>query len=406
MSAQGFFPPDKVFTVTEISGVIKNMLEGAIGSVVIEGEISNLKIAASGHSYFDLKDSQSLIASVLFKGYSRALEAPLSEGLLVQAAGELTAYARQSKYQLIVRSVSPKAQGSLYLAFEKLKKKLAAEGMFEQDRKRPIPQFPKRIGIVTSPSGAALRDILSILSRRGAGLEVVIAGTLVQGAGAKEEIARAIADLNELQPRPDVLLVGRGGGSMEDLWAFNEEIVARAIFVSDIPVISCVGHETDFTIADFVADLRAPTPSAAAELVVKNRADVKNHVSHLKNSLSQSLKLFYENTTRRYERARGPLGHSLEKLWQRRAQETDRIYERLFSSARGRADVSARRLELLGGKLAALAPKSVLNRGYAIVRSTQNGKVLTDASGAMVGDRIELEFRKGSLDCEVKQVKG
>ncbi|MFA5162025.1 MAG: exodeoxyribonuclease VII large subunit [Elusimicrobiales bacterium] len=395
----GFFPEEKVFTVTEISGVIKDMLEGAIGTVTVEGEISNLKTAASGHVYFDLKDGGAVLSAVFFKGWARNGGAELAEGLQVEAFGQISAYGRQSRYQLIVRRASPKTQGKLCLEFEKLKKKLAAEGLFDEFRKRPIPKFPSCIGIVTSEHGAALRDMLSILARRGAGLSVIIAPSLVQGPGAGKDIARAIADLNQLVPLPDVLLVGRGGGSMEDLWAFNEEIVARAIAASKIPVISCVGHETDFTIADFTADLRAPTPSAAAELVVKNRQDVLAHVSQLERRLGQSLRLFYSGISARYGRA-ARLPDLITAFWRERSQETDRLAEKLHSAMRAAADGASRRLELAAGKLSTLAPKSVLSRGYAIVR--KSGAILTDAAQSSAGDRVEVELRKGKLDCEVK----
>ena len=398
------FPPDKIFSVSEISAVVKDMLEGAIGTITIEGEISNLKVAASGHIYFDLKDSNAVLASVFFKGWARNSAAELKEGLAIEAMGQLSAYSRQSKYQLIVRTVRPKAQGKLYLEFEKLKRKLEAEGLFDAARKRPLPPYPRRIGIVTSEHGAALRDMLSILSRRGAGLEVVIAPALVQGPGAKEAVASAIAALNALDPAPEVLLVGRGGGSMEDLWAFNEEIVARAIAGSKIPVISCVGHETDFTIADFVADLRAPTPSAAAELVVKNRGDVRAQIVQLEKRLGQSLKLFYANISSRQRRAADGLADALEALWRERAQEADRLGEKLFAAARLRLDSASHRVKYLDGKLVALAPKAVLGRGYAIVRRP-SGAVLCDAAGATAGERVEVELGKGRLDCEIKGTK-
>jgi exodeoxyribonuclease VII large subunit len=398
------FPPDKIFSVTEISAVVKDMLEGAIGTVTIEGEISNLKTAASGHIYFDLKDANALLASVFFKGWARNCAAELKEGLSIEAMGQLSSYSRQSKYQLIVRTVRPKAQGKLYLEFEKLKRKLEAEGLFDPARKRALPQFPKKIGIVTSEHGAALRDMLSILSRRGAGLEVVIAPSLVQGPGAKEAIAAAIAALNSLDTLPDVLLVGRGGGSMEDLWAFNEEVVARAIVASKVPVISCVGHETDFTIADFVADLRAPTPSAAAELVVKNRGDVRAQIAQLEKRLGQSLKLFYANISARQRRTSESLAGALDSLWRERAQEADRLHEKLFAAANRRVENTGHRLEFLKGKLSALAPRAVLGRGYAIVK-TSSGKVLGDAKDITVGERVEVELKKGVLDCEVKGAK-
>ena len=276
--------------------------------------------------------------------------------------------------------------------------------MFEQSRKRPLPEFPRRIGVVTSPSGAAVRDIISVLRRRNSGLEILLAPALVQGEGAKEQIAQAIADLNKNSPELDVLLVGRGGGSMEDLWAFNEEIVARAIAASKIPVISCVGHETDFTIADFVADLRAPTPSAAAELVSRSRGEMSARLSAAETRLMQALRVFYERTAGRYGRIlSNRVFRQPEFLWQERAQTLDSLREELLRRLQAKTEYAEKRLALAAARLAALNPKAVLGRGFAIVRGP-DGAILKHSKNVRENDRVQVQLYSGGLDCEVKKL--
>ncbi len=400
------FGPDKIFTVTEISLLIKEILQGTFPDITVEGEISNLKTAPSGHTYFDLKDRDSLIPAVMFKGYQRALTADLQNGQLVEARGEISSYQKSGKYQLIVKAARPKATGNLYLEFEKLKARLAAEGLFDESRKKPIPPFPKKIGVVTSPTGAAIRDIISVLRRRNSSVEVLLYPVLVQGTEAKNEIAAAIKELNRFYPDMDVMLVGRGGGSMEDLWSFNEEIVARAIAASKIPVISCVGHETDFTIADFVADLRAPTPSAAAELVVRHRAELSSQAQALQRRLIQGLSLSYERVNGRLRAAQAcPYFKNPERLVQDREQHLDTAYEQLSRWMDSTARTAEERVNLLSHKLAALNPSAVLGRGYAIVRRTGTGEVLARGGQAKPGDEVSVQLHKGSLDCVVRNSK-
>lgn len=281
-------PADKVYGVSELGRALKTLVEGHFGQVWVEGEVSGLSRPASGHLYFDLKDADAVLNVAFFKGSQRGLKAEPANGSLVRAFGEITAYPRNSRYQMICRRLEASGTGKLHEAFERLKKKLEQEGLFAPERKRSLPFLPRRIGIVTSPTGAAVRDMLQILDRRFPHLHIRIAGARVQGAGAAEEIAEGIARLNRFEDI-DLLIVGRGGGSMEDLWAFNEEVTARAIVASRIPVISAVGHETDFTIADFVADLRAPTPSAAAELAVRPRQDLLDMLHRAELRLQRAL---------------------------------------------------------------------------------------------------------------------
>ena len=392
----------QVFSVTAITLAIKQMMEGVFRGVFVEGEISGLRQAQSGHVYFDLKDRDALLAAVMFKWVARKNGQDLQEGLQVRVFGDLTCYAKQGKYQIAVKTVEALHKGNLFLEFEKLKKKLQAEGLFDERRKRPIPAFPRRIGVVTSPTGAAIRDILSVLRRRSPNLEVIVAPALVQGAGAAAQIAQGIADLNRLHPAPDVLLVGRGGGSLEDLWAFNEEPVARAIFESKIPVISCVGHEVDFTIADFVADLRAPTPSAAAELVVQNADGVAQHIAQLQKRLFQAVSLFYERAKARVEVAvNSRIFKNPQLLTQEKEQRVDELSLALENAFEKQAQAAQNRLELLTQKLVALSPFSVLGRGYSITRKA-DGSVVSRVGQVQEQETIYIQVKDGMIHAEVK----
>jgi exodeoxyribonuclease VII large subunit len=396
----------KIYTVSELSQGIKYLLESSFRELWVEGEISGLKVSSLGHTYFDLKDATSNISGVLFRGFAANLKFELANGLLVRVRGNITTYDKQSKYQLMAKAVEPAGIGPLQLAFEQLKKKLAAEGLFDQARKRPIPALPQKIAVVTSPTGAAIRDILSILKRRYANMHIIVAPVKVQGAGSKEEIAQAIEDLNAGFPDIDAMLVGRGGGSMEDLWAFNEEIVARAIAGSRIPVISCVGHETDFTIADFVADLRAPTPSAAAELVVKSKVELAAHIAGLEKRLLQGLRIYYENLYGRFRRlASSRMLVNPLALLERPVQRLDQAVEGLFGASADRLRRTGEKLNLQSEKLKALSPLFPLKKGYAVVKDAR-GKAVKTAASLAPGDRLSLQFAEGRADAEVIGASG
>lgn len=392
----------QVFSVSAITLAIKQMMEGVFRGVFVEGEISGLREASSGHVYFDLKDRDALLSAVMFKWDARKNGMDLQEGVQVRVFGDLSCYAKQGRYQIVVKTVEALHKGNLFLEFEKLKKKLEAEGLFAQEHKRPLPAFPRRIGVVTSPTGAAIRDILSVLRRRSPNLEVILAPALVQGEGAAEQIAQGIADLNALTPAPDVLLVGRGGGSLEDLWAFNEEPVARAIYASKIPVISCVGHEIDFTIADFVADLRAPTPSAAAELVVQNTQGVAEYIAQLQKRLFQSVSLFYERAKARLEQAQNSrLFKRPELLTQEKEQRVDELSLALENAFEKHLSAAENRLELLSHKLHALSPFAVLGRGYSITRNAE-GRVISRVGQTQEKETIYIQVKDGMIHAEVK----
>lgn len=392
----------QVFSVTAITMAIKQMMEGVFRGVFVEGEVSNLRTAASGHVYFDLKDREALLSGVMFKWDARKYGAQLQEGLQVRVGGDLSCYAKQGRYQIVVKTVEALSKGNLFLEFEKLKKKLEAEGLFDPAHKKEIPAFPQRIAVITSPTGAAVRDILSVLKRRNPHLEVLIIPTLVQGDEAAPQIAQALADANKFTPKPDVILLGRGGGSMEDLWAFNEEIVARAIFKSKIPVISCVGHEVDFTIADFVADLRAPTPSAAAELVVQNSQNTQEYIAQLQKRLLQSVSLFYERAKRRYDLAVSSMVFKRpEMLFAAKEQELDDLTMRLEDGIREQIKNFKTRLAMSTQKLAALGPQAVLKRGYSITRKA-DGTVISRVQDTAPGETVYIQVQDGMIHSQVK----
>src|SRR4051794_297683 len=295
MQTDFFAAATKVLTVAELTRAIRGTLETRFGAVWVQGEISNYKLHPSGHQYFTLKDSRAQIACVIFRNAPLSIQQPLVDGAQVQVYGNISVFEARGQYQLSVEIVQPRGLGLLQAKFEALKRKLEAEGLFDPARKRPLPKFPKRIGIITSPSGAAVRDMLNILRRRARGIEILINPVRVQGTGAATEIASAINELSNpstIWPPLDLIVIARGGGSIEDLWEFNEEIVARAIASSLIPIVSAVGHEIDFTIADFVADLRAPTPSAAAELIVTDVAELERRIGELENCLHRCLRTF------------------------------------------------------------------------------------------------------------------
>lgn len=392
----------QVFTVTAITLALKQMMEGVFRDVFVEGEVSNLRESANGHLYFDLKDREAILSAVMFKWDARKYSLELQDGVQVRVWGSLSVYGKAGRYQIVVKTVEALAKGNLYLAFERLKKKLAAEGLFAPEHKKEIPSYPQRIGVVTSPTGAAVRDILSVLKRRSPHLEIFIAPVLVQGDEAAPQIAQAIEDLNKFTPALDVLLVGRGGGSIEDLWAFNEEVVARAIYNSKIPVISCVGHEVDFTIADFVADLRAPTPSAAAELVVQNSQNTAEHIANLQKRMFQAVSLFYERFKSRFELAiNSRVFKDPQTLTQEKEQTLDDLTLRLETAWNEKLTAFAHRFEVAHQKLNALGPQAVLKRGYSITRK-QDGTIISRVTQTAPGETIYVQVQDGMIHTEVK----
>lgn len=396
-------PERRILTVSDLTGLIKSVLEESFYDIWMEGEISNLRIPTSGHVYLTLKDKASQIRAVIFKSSAKNIKFELKDGMHIICHGKITVYDVRGEYQIVIDTVEPQGIGVLQLAFEQLKEKLFKEGLFDAKRKRPIPLLPGKIGIITSPTGAAIRDMLNIINRRFANVHIIINPVPVQGEGAGIEIARAISEINEFEDI-DVLIVGRGGGSLEDLWAFNEEVVARAIYNSRIPVISAVGHEIDFTISDFVADLRAPTPSAAAELVVKNKQDLMESLSHVFSRLKNGIKTLFDakrSALREEIRAiKDPATRINEYI-----QRVDDLSIRLTGGINRYLDGLKKRIGAEAGKLNALSPLAILSRGYSIAMKLPEMKIIKDANDVQKGDEVNIRFHKGEIICVVSKSK-
>lgn len=394
--------PHKI-TVSGLVELLQDVIESNFVHVTVEGEISNFASPASGHWYFTLKDSGAQMRGVMFRGRNRTVDFAPEAGMQVLCTGSVTVYAARGEMQLVVESMVPCGQGQLQAAFERLKEKLAKEGLFDTDRKRPLPAFPKTVGVVTSATGAAIHDILNVIKRRAPDIRVLLRPVKVQGDGAAEEIGAAIVEL-EQQGEADVLIVGRGGGSLEDLWAFNEEVVARAIAGTCVPVISAVGHETDFTIADFVADLRAPTPSAAAELVVKNRQELEAHLDHLIMRLQSYVDQTVSLATERFngfERRLQLAARDFSGLPDTIASLERRLSLAMKSLLRTKTD----RFGLAVGQLEALSPLQQLERGYVVASLDKEGCQLASADTLGVGDDLWLRFAKGSARTRVEDIE-
>jgi len=447
-------------SVTELTAQVRSALEARFSSVWVEGEISNFKAAASGHWYFTVKDEGAQLHAKCFRGVNGRIRFRPSDGLQVRVRGRLSVYEPRGEYELIVEALDPVGAGALRVAFEQLRDRLAAEGLFDEELKQPLPLFPRRVGVVTSPTGAAIRDILTVLARRTRTVHVLFAPTRVQGEGASAEISQAIRLLNDFNERAllegradeciDVIIVGRGGGSAEDLWAFNEEELARAIRASIVPIISAVGHETDVTIADFAADLRAPTPSAAAEMVAAREDELAAYVQALARDLVRSVRSMvvdarlrvqeaamspaFDETRERLHEAQTRVddaAHRIETLIVRRAQTSRRradAVNRRLSPARLGARVSAAharfivlraeqsaavtsrleearsRLAAAAASLDALSPLAVLKRGYSVAEDAR-GSILRDARKVSAGETVRLRLAEGALRCRVEEVE-
>jgi exodeoxyribonuclease VII large subunit len=386
-----------ILSVTELTRLIKQSLTDTFADIWVRGEISNYAVASSGHSYFTLKDESSVIRSVLFRGYKKEVRFEISNGLKVIVHGNLDVFEKRGEYQIIVDLIEPEGIGALQLAFEQLKDKLQKEGLFDESRKKPIPPFPDVVGVVTSPRGAAIRDILNVLGRRYRGIRIIIYPTLVQGDEAAGEIATAILTADR-RNEADVLIVGRGGGSVEDLWPFNEEIVARAIYNSKIPIISAVGHEIDFTISDFVADLRAPTPSAAAELVVKNKEEVLRVASDLVSRLSRSMDRIVDQRRQSVTLYTFDiLMRKMNTILSEKSMVLDDATKSLSVSIENIAGKAKGKFETLVGKLNALSPLSTLSRGYAIVTKLPENRHVFSIKEVGLKDSIRIRLKDGAI---------
>ncbi|OUN00654.1 MAG: exodeoxyribonuclease VII large subunit [Paenibacillaceae bacterium ZCTH02-B3] len=442
----------RILTVRELNRYIKLRLDRdeLLQDVWVRGEISNFKHHTSGHMYFTLKDEGGLIRCVMFASHNQRLPFLPKDGMKVLARGGVSVFERDGQYQLYVTTMQPDGIGSLHLAFEQLKRKLQAEGLFDPTLKRPIPPYPRTVGVITSPTGAAVRDIITTLQRRNPSVRILLYPVQVQGTGAAPSIVRAIAAMNRLG-EADVLIVGRGGGSLEELWAFNEEAVARAIRASRIPVISAVGHETDFTIADFAADLRAPTPTAAAELAVPHAGELQMRLVHLRQRMTKSVRLILGQARERWGHAtRSPYFTQPHRVLLYRAERLDRLADRLrhrmearrerarerlarlnirlnaasplerIAAARSRSDAAARALKLAVlaqlrykrdafaarlRELDALSPLKVMARGYGLVYDAEERTIIRSVGQVRPGDRVRVRLADGRMDCRVQSLE-
>ena len=393
-------------SVTQLNEYIKMLLDGnkLLSNVLVKGEISNFTNHRTGHFYFSLKDESGLIRAVMFRTYASALPFVPEDGMRVTVHGRVSSFVRDGQYQLYVDDIQPDGVGSLYVAFEQLKRKLEAEGLFDKDKKLPIPRLPRRIGVVTSPTGAAIRDMINVLGRRFPYAKVILYPALVQGSGAPQTIIEGINYFNETRSA-DVLIVGRGGGSIEDLWAFNDEKLARCVFASRIPIISAVGHETDFTICDFVASLRAPTPSAAAELAVPDTEDIKRRLENVNTRNRNTIQNNLSRTRQRLESImKTGILSSPERLLDERRMNVLYNSERLQRRAADMLSVEKIRFAGAAEKLSALNPLGIISRGYSAV-TNDSGEVIRSVSEVSEGDRINVRFSDGYATADVIKIE-
>ena len=444
---QTLFHPATPVTVSQLTGLLRTSIESQFSDLWLEGEVSNLRMPGSGHVYCTLKDEFSQIRAVLFRSSALRLKFTLQEGMCVIVRGRLTVYEPRGEYQIVMDSVEPKGVGALQLAFEQLKARLSAEGLFDEAKKTPLPPFPQRIGIVTSPTGAAIKDMLSVLYRRWPTLRVIVVPVPVQGEGAAQQIAKAVAWLNE-EDLVDVMIVGRGGGSLEDLWSFNEEVLVRAVAASRVPVVSAVGHEIDVTLTDFAADRRAATPSAAAETVVPVLVEVVERLRVVTVRMSQTMGRHCLFEQRRLEAQMGKLTEMrlrIRQEWQRTQQAVDRLktltcnrvaasrdvirdrqqelaglnpvfvvkrgiamitflMQRLERQVMVLSDGRRRRMAAIAAQLGHLSPLAILGRGYSIVSRVRDGVILRSADDVQPDEEILARLSQGQLHCSVKRV--
>jgi len=389
----------KVYSVGEISRQVKLLLEDSFPALWVEGEVSNFRPHHSGHLYFTLKDQDAQISCVMWRSRASSVPIEMSDGLQIRVYGTIRVYEKAGRYQLDLLRVEPAGLGDLQLQFERLKQKLADEGLFEPSAKKEIPPYPQKIGVITSPTGAAIEDILSIAKRRSPSTETIIYGVKVQGKGAANEIAASIDLFNAHFP-VDVLIVGRGGGSLEDLWAFNEEVVARAVHRSHIPIISAVGHEIDFTIIDFVADLRAPTPSVAADMAFPDDGELRNWLKDIRKSLSSIITENISNLRKEVVNIRSSYAFRRPKdILQQKMMQIEELTQRLQRASSNQFFDYHKKIEGLQNRLNSLNPENVLNRGYAMV--LKEGVPVSSVDKVEIDDRINIKLKDGQIDSKV-----
>jgi len=397
----------EIISVAQLNAWVKSLLEAepAFHQIWVEGEISNYKHQSSGHLYFSLKDDQASVRCVMFSAKARLLRFRPDNSMKVLLRASVSLYERDGQYQLYVSQMEPQGIGSLALALEQLKKRLSEEGLFAEHLKKPLPFLPKSVGIVTSATGAAVHDIISVITRRCPGVQLYLAPVLVQGPGAAEQIATAI-DLFNQHHLAEVLIVGRGGGSLEELWAFNEEVVVRAIHRSKIPVVSAVGHETDFTISDFVADLRAPTPSAAAELVVPDLQMMKDQITELKNRLHNAMEMGFKQKQERLFYYQNKLEPEIFRSWlQHKQNSLSDPQQRMLHAMILLVQQRTSQWQNLCGKLDALSPLHILSRGYAFCQNEQTQDIITSIRQLRLGDEVRITLADGNATGKILEIK-
>lgn len=390
-----------VVTVSQLNNYMKRYVDNNpyLSNLYVKGEVSNFKKHYSGHIYMTLKDENSTIKAVMFKWNAASLKFDLENGMCVIACGKVSVYERDGQYQFYIESMTPDGVGELYVAYEQLKQKLEADGLFAAEHKKQIPKYPKKVGVVTSPTGAAVRDIINVITRRYRAAEIYIYPAQVQGIGAGETVASGIRFFNERYP-VDVMIIGRGGGSIEDLWAFNEEIVARAVYSSEIPIISAVGHETDFTISDFVADLRAPTPSAAAEIAVPNELELRSNLKTASGRMLTSLDNLYSGKRKDFENLISrKIFSQFNSVIDEKRIDTDNAVKRLTDAFKNVIAKNKHSFDAASSKLTALNPMAVLTRGYSL--ASINNKTIKSANDVNVGDEIDITLNDGKIKCRV-----
>ena len=398
---------ERIFTVTEVNNYIKHLMQNDVllSHLHVKGEISNFKHHSSGHIYFTLKDADSRIRCVMFKGNASKLKFMPEDGCAVILRGYFSIYERDGQYQFYTEDMIPEGTGSLYKAYEQLKKKLAAMGYFDEARKKKIPFMPRAVGVVTSPTGAAVRDIISIIRRRCPCIDVYLYPVQVQGAGAENEIAEGIRYFNS-KGNVDVMIIGRGGGSIEELWAFNEEVVAKAVCESDIPVISAVGHETDYTISDFTADLRAATPSAAAELAVPDMQSLLGKLSQYQYVLNSAIANFIKDNRSRVERISGDsVFRQLERKVLNMRQTLDSLDKYLDYNMLNIMKGRRNEIDKTIGKLQLLNPEAAMGRGYGIIIRKSDGKLLTSVKDMQLNEELCIKLKDGKAEVQVKRLE-
>jgi exodeoxyribonuclease VII large subunit len=398
-------PVGKIYNVTQLTQEIKALIEGDFSSVAVEGEISNFRPSGAGHLYFTLKDAGAVLPAVMFKNSALGLGFEPRDGKRVIARGSLSVYPQRGNYQIICKTLEAAGEGDLLAMLEERKRRLAAEGLFDSGRKKPLPLFPKRVAVVTSPTGAAIRDILKVLRRRSAGVHVLVLPSPVQGDGAAGIIARQIRRANRWQ-MADVLIIGRGGGSLEDLLPFSEEELVRAVAESQIPVISAVGHEIDYALSDYAADFRAPTPSAAAEAVSAAREELLGRVRQYQKEMQEEL-LFRTERIRLLRERFTPenLEQQFQILLQPVLLRLDDAKETLVNAAGSVTAENRKRLEIARAVLESCSPLEILRRGYAVVRRADSGKLVRSAGGLAAGDGLSIQVHEGEIDATVKEVR-